>query len=52
MHELGHAIFGFYHDPETGYTNYPSGLMDYRGAVKPGANYSPAEQLEIKNSKW
>jgi len=51
MHELGHAIWGFWHD-ENGFTSFPDGLMDYRGTLKRGANYSPVEQKQILNSGW
>ncbi len=51
IHELGHAIWGFGHDIN-GYTNFPDGIMDYRGVRIKGANFSPAEQKQILNSGW
>lgn len=51
MHELGHAIWGFGHD-NNGFTNFPDGIMDYRGVRIKGANFSPAEQKQILNSGW
>lgn len=51
MHELGHAIWGFGHD-NNGFTNFPGGIMDYRGVKAKSANFSPAEQKQILNSGW
>jgi len=52
MHELGHSLLGFNHEKDTGYTDYSEGIMDYRGVLRQGANFSPIEQLKIKQSIW
>jgi hypothetical protein len=52
LHETGHGVFGFSHESRTGYTDYSSSIMDYRGVWKQGAGFSPSEQIIIMESKW
>jgi hypothetical protein len=48
MHELGHGIWGFYHD-RNGNAPDPNSLMDYRYS---GLNYSEDEKKQIRESQW
>jgi RHS repeat-associated protein len=56
MHEIGHAFFGFDHDPATGFglgvSSTAPTVMDYRYAYSQGQGFNSAELKIIANSVW